>query len=82
MALVYQERILDLGTHGVLTLTQDLGTYLPMPAQKHGHARWHAPDGTVHDRLALCTRSCQSGRAGRRAAPATLAPGRRRAHRA
>lgn len=58
MALVYQERILDLGTHGMLTLTQDLGPYLPIPAQKHGHARWHAPDGTVHDRLALCTRSC------------------------
>ena len=58
MALVYQERILDLGIHGLLTLTQDLGAYLPIPAQKHGHARWQAPDGTVHDRLALCTRSC------------------------
>lgn len=58
MALVYQERILDLGTHGLLTLTQDMGAYLPIPAQKHGHARWHAPDGTVHDRLALCMRSC------------------------
>ncbi len=56
MALIYQERILDLGTHGLVTLTQDLGGYLPIPAQKFGHARWHAPDGKVHERLALCTR--------------------------
>jgi hypothetical protein len=69
MALIYQERILDLGTHGLLTLTQDLGTYLPLPAQKHGHARWHAPDGRVHDRLALCmARRGAGGRAGSRCA--------------
>lgn len=60
MALIYQERILDLGTHGLLTLTQDLGGYLPLPAQKHGHAQWHAPDGSVHDRMALCMRHCQA----------------------
>ena len=59
MALIYQERILDLGTHGLLSLTQDLGAYLPIPAQKHGHAQWHAPDGSVQDRMAVCMRPCQ-----------------------
>lgn len=58
MALIFQERILDLGTHGLLTLTQELGGYLPIPAQKHGHAQWHAPDGSVHDRMATCMRRC------------------------
>ncbi len=56
MALIYQERIFDLGKHGLVTLTQDLGGCLPIPAQTYGHARWHAPEGTVHDRLAQCTR--------------------------
>lgn len=60
MALIYQERILDLGKHGMLTLTQDLGGYLPIPAQKHGHAQWHAPDGSVQDRMAACMRHCQA----------------------
>jgi hypothetical protein len=59
MALIYQERILDLGAHGLLSLTQDLGAYLPIPAQKHGHAQWHAPDGSVQDRMAVCMRPCQ-----------------------
>lgn len=57
MALIYFERILDLGDAGLLTLTQDMGSYLPLPADRHGHARWHRPDGGSHDRLEICTRA-------------------------
>ncbi len=60
MALICLERIVDLGSAGVLTLTLDSTAYLPLPAAEIGHARWHDPDGQSHDRLALCTRA--SGR--------------------
>ena len=56
MALICFERIVDLGRAGVLTLTLDSTAYLPLPAADLGHAHWHAPDGQVHDRLAVCTR--------------------------
>lgn len=57
MALICFERIVDLGRAGVLTLMLDGTAYLPLPAADIGHAQWHAPDGSVHDRLALCTRA-------------------------
>lgn len=69
MALIYQEQIHDLGTHGLLTLTREIGGLLPLPAQKYGHASWHAPDGRVHDRMAQCM--------ARRGAAAVLEAGRR-----
>lgn len=57
MALICFERIVDLGSAGVLALTLDSTAYLPLPAHELGFARWHDPSGGMHDRLALCTRA-------------------------
>lgn len=55
MAITLQERIVDLGSHGLLALT--LGLFAPPqpPAARHGYARWHAHPGQPEwqDRTAL-----------------------------
>lgn len=57
MAIVLQERIIDLGSHGLLALT--VGFFgPPQPAAaRHGYARWHAHPGRpeAEDRTALFT---------------------------
>lgn len=57
MALIYDQRILDLGEHGLLILALD-STFgsPPLPAHKFGYARWIDASGTEVDRLTLCTR--------------------------
>ena len=57
MALIYDQRILDLGEHGLLILTLDSSSGSPpLPAHKFGYARWVDVGGSEADRLALCTR--------------------------
>ena len=56
MSVIYFERIVDLGRHGVLTLTLDSDAYMPLPAQRYGRFVWYDAKGRRHDRSALCTR--------------------------
>ena len=57
MSLVYFERLIDLGDTGLLALTLGSSRSLPLPAERHGYARWHDAQGAVHDRLEPCTRA-------------------------
>ena len=57
MALIYNQRILDLGEHGVLALTLGSTWQSPLPAHKLGYACWHRlNDAAVVDCFAQCTR--------------------------
>lgn len=56
MALIYNEKLIDLGPLGLLALTIGDTAYLPLPAQVHGYACWHDERGGVHDRFQICTR--------------------------
>lgn len=58
--IVYTERILDLGEHGVLALTLGAASYAPLPAHLHGYARWHTPTGEAVDCASLCFRAIAS----------------------
>lgn len=52
----YSEKLIELGQNGVLALTLGDAFYVPLPAQQFGYAEWRCLDGTVHDRMAVCTR--------------------------
>jgi len=54
--IVYTEKVLDLGPHGVVVLTLGSTGYAPLPAHLHGYARWHPPAGEALDCAALCFR--------------------------
>lgn len=56
LALIYNEKLIDLGPLGLLALTIGDTAYVPIPAQLHGYARWHDETGAVHDRFDVCMR--------------------------
>lgn len=57
MALIYNQKILDLGEHGLLILTLDSSMGAPpLPAHKLGYARWVDRSNAEADRFSLCTR--------------------------
>lgn len=56
MTLIYSQKILDIGDHGLLALTLGSTWTPPLPAHKFGYARWHDLNGTSNDRFSLCTR--------------------------
>ena len=58
MHFLLHENVVDLGVHGLLTITTEyVGRSTPsLPAQRFGYARWHDTRGDLHDRLDCCTR--------------------------
>lgn len=56
MALIYNEKLIDLGPLGLLALTIGDTVSLPLPAQRHGYASWHDETAAVHDRFQVCMR--------------------------
>jgi uncharacterized protein YwqG len=56
VALIYNEKLIDLGPLGLFALTIGDTFYVPLPAQLHGYARWHDEAGAEHDRFDVCMR--------------------------
>jgi Domain of unknown function (DUF1963) len=57
--LVLFQRLLDLGDAGAMAFTLDISAQLPLPAARHGFARWHPWQGPAQDRTALFSRVLQ-----------------------
>lgn len=60
MSLLYDQKILDLGEHGILGLTLSSTSHPPFSAQEYGFAHWYDENASPTDRLDVCTRVVSS----------------------